>query len=284
MALKQISVSLPSVRISLKEAFSNLVSSIPTEKIKKYLLRASKMLTKSIVNYSKKVLAILIYATLAVLNYSIYLLSSFKNLLGRKSSGEYLNHTTTGKRRLRLPPKKIFKPLLLVIITLFIIYGLSKLVSGLGNVSSSNKIQIEGAKAVQEINKEYSFPLRDGNDEEVSSIKYFIQNAELRDEIVVKGQRATAVAGRTFLILTLRITNEYDQSIEIDTRDYLRLSVNKNENEWLAPDIHNDPVEVQAISTKLTRVGFPIDETDRNLVLRVGEINGDKEKIELNLK
>ena len=103
------------------------------------------------------------------------------------------------------------------------------------------------------------------------------------DEIIVEGKRATTVKGRTFLIVTLKITNEYTQSIDMDTRDYVRLSVEPNQ-EWQAPDIHNDPVQVQAISTKYTRLGFPINETDKNLILRVGEINGTKEEIPLTLK
>ena len=60
--------------------------------------------------------------------------------------------------------------------------------------------------------------------------------------------------------------------------------MNANENELLAPDTHNDPVEIQAISTKFTRVGFIINDSDKDLVLHVGEIQGDKEKIELDLR
>jgi hypothetical protein len=59
--------------------------------------------------------------------------------------------------------------------------------------------------------------------------------------------------------------------------------VNGNTSELLAPDIHNDPVEVQAISTKPTRVGFPINDTDKKLTLFIGEINGQKDKVELGL-
>lgn len=131
------------------------------------------------------------------------------------------------------------------------------------------------------LNQEIFFPIRDQKGKEVSQIKYILESAELRDEIVVKGQKATALKGRTFLILNIKINNELGKKIEVTTRDYVRLSVNNNEAEWVAPDIHNDPVEIQAISTKFSRIGFPINDSDYNLKLRVGEINGEKTTFDL---
>ena len=170
--------------------------------------------------------------------------------------------------------------LALLAILLIIAGGRKLFSSASGNTS---KVEVMGAKASQEINREFSFPLKNDKGEEVNKIKYVIETADLRDEIIVKGQRATAVKGRTFLIIGLKITNEHNQAIQINSRDYIRLILNGNEGELLAPDIHNDPVEVQAISTKLTRVGFPINDSDRALVLLVGEINADKQKIPLEL-
>lgn len=130
------------------------------------------------------------------------------------------------------------------------------------------------------------FPLKDEKGKEVGSFDYVIQSASLQKQIVVQGQRASAVSGRVFLILNLKITNNLKQTIQLNTRDYLRLVALSNKSEQLAPDIHNDPVEVQAISTKYTRVGVAIDEADaKKLVqLKVGEIEGEKQTIDLNFK
>ncbi len=186
-------------------------------------------------------------------------------------------------RKSRLFNKKLVKYLVILAVIVVVASGLGRAVSR-DESSGIKKTSVADAKAEQDINKEFSFPLKDSEGEEVSRLVYAIENAELRDEIIVKGQKATAVNGRAFLIFTIKITNEHNQSIEMNTRDYMRLSVNGNEDEWLAPDIHNDPVEIQAISTKSTRLGFPINDTDTNLVLRVGEVNGEKEVINLELK
>ena len=281
MDFKLNSISTASLRVGIQEAISSAFKSIPTEDIKKSLLKYYKMSSATI----KKTSILLIELLVRVLKRTTLFLTTLRNLLRKRSTPGYVNQITPTNKKIRFPSKNILKPMVLTFVAILIVVGISKLIEGIGkSVGSTNKIQVAGAKAFQEINREFSFPLRDGNDEEVSKIKYFIEKAELLDEIIVKGQRATAVEGRTFLIITLKITNEFNKAIEIDTRDYLRLSVNKNEVEWLAPDIHNDPVEIQAISTKFTRVGFPINETDRDLILRVGEINSEKEKFNLDLK
>ncbi len=145
------------------------------------------------------------------------------------------------------------------------------------------RIEIQKPKSQQQLNRQFLFPLKGTDGKEVSKLKFSLQNSELRDEIIIKGQKATAVQGRTFLILNLKITNDYNKAIQINARDYLRLQVN-NSSEKLAPDIHNDPVEIQAISTKYTRLGFPINDIDKNLLLQVGEITSGKEYIKLDLK
>lgn len=138
------------------------------------------------------------------------------------------------------------------------------------------------ANKTYDINKEFIFPLRDSSSIEVGKIKYTIENAQLMDEIIIKGQRATAIEGKTFLIINLKLTNELDQPIKINTRDYIRLIIDKNEQDLIAPDIHNDPVEIQPISTKLTRVGVPLDENFKTIQLKIGEINGEKTTLDIN--
>lgn len=147
--------------------------------------------------------------------------------------------------------------------------------------TNDQRVEVKKPLAEQKIEKDFAFPLKDGSGKEISKVKYKILNTELRDEVIVNGKRATAIKGRMFLIINLKITNDYSKTISVNTRDYIRMSVNNN-GENLAPEIHNDPVEIQARSTKYTRLGFPINDTDKDLKLSVGEIEGKKETIKLN--
>lgn len=189
-------------------------------------------------------------------------------------------------RKIRRFLKKSFLLPLLVLLAFLFLAGYL-VFNALSNkpatvISNDGKIEIQKPKAQQTLNKLFLFPLKDDKGKEVSKLKYLIETVELRDEIIVKGQRNIAVKGRTFMIVNLKITNDFNQTVKLNTRDYVRLLAN-GKNEKLAPEIHNDPVEIQPISTKYTRLGFVINETDKNLSLQVGEINGTKENIKLNL-
>lgn len=180
--------------------------------------------------------------------------------------------------------KKFVSLVAVIIIGGLIIFGIYKLISGgsSDNKSTVEQIEVAPAKAKIDLNKDFSFPLLNDKGDEISQLKYTIESAELQDEIVVKGQKATSIKGKTFLIVNLKVTNSYNKAITISTRDYVRLVINNNDQELLAPEIHNDPVEVLAISTKYTRVGFTISDTDKDLRLKVGEISKDKTDVPLS--
>lgn len=147
--------------------------------------------------------------------------------------------------------------------------------------SSQNNFQsVPDAQATTLIDREFGFPIKNQKGEEISKLQYKVENAELRDKIVIKSQNATAATGRIFLVINIKLKNDSDKSIEINTKDYLRLSVNNNDAEWLAADVHNDPVLVQPISTKYTRLAFPINTSDKDFKLRIGEISGEKQIVE----
>ena len=152
-----------------------------------------------------------------------------------------------------------------------------------GAATQNTQVSIAKPIAQETLNKSFDFPLKDSAGKTVSKFNYEIQSAEEDNQVVIKGQVATAVQGKVFLILNLKITNSFDKDVQLNTRDYVRLIID-NSSDRLAADVHNDPVDVQAISTKFTRIGFPINADAKNLKLEVGEIDGTKQTIQLNLQ
>lgn len=128
------------------------------------------------------------------------------------------------------------------------------------------------------IEREFSFQVYDQTKELANSVRYVITSAQLTKQIIIKGQKANAVAGRTFLILNLKLVNDFDKSLFLNTRNYVRVQPVGTEDK-LAPEIHNDTVEVQPLSTKLTRIGLPVDEKAKEFVFHVGELEGEKQMI-----
>lgn len=186
------------------------------------------------------------------------------------------------RRFANIPWKNHFPKILLFLV---VVLGIAALSAGIlrSNASRTNdqRIEVKDALATVSVAKTLQIPVRDSKGKLVTNTAYTIENAQLRDEIIVQGRRMVAIKGRVFLILTIKLVNEYSKELEIKAGDYVRLSVAGNETELLAPDIHNDPVRVQAISTKYTRVGFPVYDTNRSFTLYVGEISGGKERVPL---
>ncbi len=152
-----------------------------------------------------------------------------------------------------------------------------------GTATQNSQANVAKPIAQQTLNRTFDYPLKDATGKVVSKFNYEIVSAEEDNQVIIKGQMATAVQGKTFLILNLKITNNFNKDVQLNTRDYVRLIVGGSTDK-LAADVHNDPVDVQAISTKYTRLGFPIDATAKDLKLEVGEIDGPKQTIQLNLQ
>lgn len=205
------------------------------------------------------------------------------HLPGTKSPESGFQPNVTNNRYHKKIPAKTKAILLIILLVLLLLFVGGKIFGNKQQIVSNSQTRLDAPSVLksQDINKEFTFPLKDANGKEVGDLKYMIEKAELQNSILIQGQKADAVKGKLFLVISLKITNEHNKNVDLRTRDYIRLSVNDNKDEWLAPDIHNDPVSVQAISTKYTHLAFAIDNSAKNLLLRVGEIDGDKEEIAL---
>ncbi len=138
-------------------------------------------------------------------------------------------------------------------------------------------------QAQQVVNKTFSFPVTDSNDNPITNIAYTITSVDKQNQVIIKGQRANAVAGRTFFLVNLKLTNTSSQPIQLNSRDYVRISTG-NGKELYAPEMYNDPIIIQPISTEYTHIGFPIDSTEKNITLHIGQLTGPKTDIPITFK
>jgi len=202
----------------------------------------------------------------------------------RRITANFTNFNTSRVRGVA----RINKLILVAVLAVAAVFAASRIGSTQSSAQVSGRLSVTHPRDTFEVGREFSFPVRDSEDNIVGHLKLKIEEAELRDELIINGEVARSVKGRTFLIINLKVTNDLDRALRsVPLLSYLRLSVNGAEGERAAPGIHSLGEErvlrVDPISTKETRVGFPVNETDRDFVLFVGEVNGEKERLELDL-
>ena len=149
------------------------------------------------------------------------------------------------------------------------------------NSSSVKGVTSPMGRQLFEINKSFQFPAYTADRKLASKkVDFTVTTVEKTNEIIIKGKRATAVAGRAFLIVNLKISSDASDSLFLNSRNFIRIK-SKDSDDMLAPDIHNDTVEVQPQSTKITRVGVPIDAGTNEFTVYIGELDKVKDRTEI---
>jgi hypothetical protein len=242
---------------------------------------------KNLAEYVSSIFQPVRFSTLAMTDYSA---SSFRS---PSQSGSFQKSGFQFKKFQRYFKNSRYLTFAIVVVVVFIIaiVGISSVVrksttnaTPTSAATSQQQANIAKPIATETLNKTFQFPLKDATGKTVSNIQYEIISAEFDNQVVVKGQLATAIQGKTFLVLNLQITNSYDKAVQLNTRDYIRLVVDGNKNQKLAATIHNDPVDVEPISTTFTRLGFPVSTNFKTLALEVGQIDGSKQTIPLTIQ
>lgn len=149
------------------------------------------------------------------------------------------------------------------------------------------KSNVKGTQTVQgvmaEVQKSYEFPgLTNQAKATENKLKMKIATAEKTSQVIVKDQIFTAKNNKMFLILNLELKNDITTPLNIAPGDLIRLEyIGETENKY-APDLHNNLVLVSAISTRNDRIGFVIPSEKKDFILYVGELEGNKEPVEIH--
>lgn len=165
---------------------------------------------------------------------------------------------------------------LLVIISGFYFSKISKPNSTAPSVDLSEK-----AKPILEtkIDKSFDFLIKKGTKDKFN-IK--IEKADIVKLVTAKKNPIVPKQGEAFLLIYLQIENNLTSSLSINTQNYFRL-VDVNDKKF-APDFFNTAVPVAAISVKSDQIGFVVKEGQKDFKLQVGEIDGEKQLVDIKFE
>lgn len=181
---------------------------------------------------------------------------------------------STNRRFLSLPfsLKKIKIPaLIIVFIAILIAIGVWAQ-SGIGGNPQAN------------INQDFSVQARTKDKLRVrdTDLLVTLTNTTINNTLLIQGKRASTREGKTFLIINMEVENQFKVPLYIFPIDLLRLV--REDGKRIAPSVHQGTVEVRPVSTKKSNVGFVIDPNEKDFKIEVGEVNRDKQVIEISFK
>jgi hypothetical protein len=132
---------------------------------------------------------------------------------------------------------------------------------------------VDIGKAYQVTARTKSGKLTDGE------FKITITNAHYSDSLLVQGKTARPVKGKRFLVVEMEIENPYKVPLYAFPVDIFRF-IREDETKF-APSVHQGAVEIRPQATKKSNVAFVIEPGDKEFKIEVGDLNKDKEVLEI---
>lgn len=152
-----------------------------------------------------------------------------------------------------------------------------------GSSTSSNKTIMsrsdDEVTAVASVNQSFEFGLQNIN-KKTEIVKFTITSVERKNEIKLKEQLRKPSEGKDYLLVRIEIDNPHTDKLAIASADRIRLLADGERS--FAPDYHNGVVILEPISVKRDLVAFVVNKADKSFILQVGDLTGDKQKIEVN--
>jgi len=165
---------------------------------------------------------------------------------------------------------------------LLLVFVVSRVIVAVTSKSSKGKTvtQVDESKttAFVEINKSFEFKAIDAAKKEVP-VTFTIVSAERKNDIKVKGENRRPVTGKDYLLIRVEIQNSMTQRVAIASADRIRFEGERGK--LYSPDYHNGNVVVDPISTKKDILAFAVDSKQKTFIFQVGELDGEKQKIEV---
>lgn len=144
------------------------------------------------------------------------------------------------------------------------------------SIASSETVK---ATAIAELNKQFKFKAINQK-RETKEVSFTIITVERKDEIKVKGETRRAPRDFDFMLVRVEIENTLPEKLAITPSDLIRLEDERGK--LFSPDYHNGNVILDPLSVKKDLISFIVPKNTKKFVFQVGELDGKKEKVEVN--
>ena len=133
--------------------------------------------------------------------------------------------------------------------------------------------------ASAEINKTKEFQAQVSRKTTKEKIGFTIKRAELKNEIRVKDETRRAASDKAYLLLRLELQNDTTKRLVFISTDYIRM-LGPDDRKY-APDFHNGAILIEPLSVRNDLVAFVVDRNQKQASFLVGELDGEKEQIDI---
>ncbi len=176
--------------------------------------------------------------------------------------------------------RKFLKPLIILAVIALIAVGGYSIYKQNNPGQGLSPAQAQVKSQVITLNKTFDLPTGlEGGKDNIQPLKFTFVSAQLTNRIVVAKKYQYAKSGATYLMLSVLIENSNTKSLNIRTRDLVRLIDNNGKK--FAPSFYNKDLPVQADAVKKDIVGFLVPDSIKDFKIQYGSPTGAKQVIDL---
>jgi len=136
--------------------------------------------------------------------------------------------------------------------------------------------------ATGNLDKKVAFPIRDKEGKDTGSkLTVTFTTLERANKLLYGGKPLSAKQGKDFVVSNIEIENTTKDRLTVRPVDFIRLQDAGGKN--YAADIQTNSLKVEPLSVKKTRTIFIVNEEPKTLKFLIGEINGNRETVEVTL-
>ena len=177
--------------------------------------------------------------------------------------------------------KKV-KIIFVIVCVTVVLGGLFIVGKGKGESKSQSPVvttTVSEPSAKAEINQTFLVSISNAS-KVTREVNFTITSVERKGEIRLKDVTRRPASGKDYLLIRIEIQNDHSEKLAIASQDRIRMV--GDQGKLFAPDYHNGAIVVEPLSVKKDLVAYVVDKSTKSFSFMVGDLNGEKQRIEVN--